>query len=213
MNGTPRVRADELRLVVVTDSLHGGIDELARRAAAAVRGGATMITLRLPGEAPRILADATRALRAAAPGVPLLVSDRVDVALAVDADGVHVGADSLRAAVVRSFAPAGLIIGASLGGIDDVARVTGADFVAIGPVFPTTVGSSDDRTIGLERFVELARACDVPAVAVGGVSPSNAGALMAAGAAGVAVISALFGAEDPMRAAQELRSSLDASGR
>lgn len=213
MNGTPRVPADALRLIAVTDSLHGGIHELARRAAAAVEGGATMITLRLPGEAPRILADAARALRSATPGIPLLVSDRIDVALAVDADGVHVGADGLRAAVVRKFVPDGLIIGASLGGADDVGCVAGADFVAIGPVFPATMTPGDATSIGVEGFVELARACGLPAVAVGGVSPSNAGALVSAGAAGVAVISALFGANDPTHAARELRAALDASGR
>ena len=87
MSGTPRLRADALRLVAVTDSLSGGMDGLARRAAAAVEGGATMLTLRLPEESARTLSEVARALRRAAPRVPLLVSDRVDVALAVDADG------------------------------------------------------------------------------------------------------------------------------
>lgn len=213
MNDAPRVGADTLRLVAVTDSLSGGIDSLAHRAAAAVAGGATMLTLRLPDESPRTLADIARALRAAVPGTPLLVSDRVDVALAVSADGVHVGANDLPASAVRRFAPTQFIIGASVGGMDEVSRADGADFVAIGPVFAASASGAAGTMMGIERFSELARACRVPAIAVGGVTPQNAGALMTAGAAGVAVISALFGAEDPASAAHALRAAVDASGR
>ena len=171
-----------------------------------------MLTVRLPDESARTLAEAARALRAAAPTVPLLVSDRVDVALAVEADGVHLGSSGLSAACVRRFAPQRLIIGASVGSDDDVARSAGADFVAIGPVFSATVVAGQSEPLGIERFIELAARCQLPAVAVGGVTPTNATALMAAGAAGAAVINALLGADDPMHAARELRSSLDASG-
>ena len=213
MSAPPRVSSHALRLVAVTDSLGGGIDGLARRAAAAVTGGATMLTLRLPEESPRMLAEIARALRTAAPGVPLLVSDRVDVALAVNADGVHVGANDLSASVVRRFAPERFIIGASIGTMDEVARAGGADFVAIGPVFAASSSGSDHVTMGVEQFSDVARACGVPAIAVGGVAPHNAGALMTAGASGVAVISALFGADDPATAARALRAAVDASGR
>lgn len=212
MSATPRLRADALRLVAVTDSLSGGVEGLARRAAAAVAGGATMLTLRLPEESARTLTEVARALRRVAPSVPLLVSDRVDVALAVNADGVHVGGSDLPASVVRRFAPS-LIIGASVGAAEDVSRSEGADFVAIGPVFAATGSGGTGATMGVARFSELARHCGVPAIAVGGVAPENAGALMAAGAAGVAVISALFGADDPASAARALRAAVDASGR
>ena len=212
MSVRPRVRAEVLRLVAVTDSLRGGIDGLARRAAAAVAGGATMLTLRLPDESARTLAEAARALRAAAPTVPLLVSDRVDVALAVEADGVHLGSSGLSAGCVRLFAPERLIFGASVGSEDEVPHAAGADFVAIGPVFSSSIVAGRGESIGIERFAELATECQLPAVAVGGVAPANAAALMAAGAAGVAVINALLGADDPMHAARVLRSALDASG-
>jgi thiamine-phosphate pyrophosphorylase len=213
MSTTPRLRADALRLVAVTDSLSGGIDGLARRAAAAVEGGATMLTLRLPEESARTLTEVARALRKAAPGVPLLVSDRVDVALAVNADGVHVGGSDLPAAVVRRFAPSSMVIGASVGAADEVSRSDGADFVAIGPVFAASGSAGAGTTMGVARFSELARLCGVPAIAVGGVAPENVGDLMAAGAVGVAVISALFGADDPTRAARALRAAVDANGR
>jgi thiamine-phosphate pyrophosphorylase len=213
MTNAGRVPAGALRLVAVTDSLHGGVEELARRGSAAVAGGATMLTLRLPGESPRVLAEAARALMSTTAGVPLLVSDRVDVALAVGAAGVHVAPDDLPATAVRRFAPDGFIIGASVGAADQVGNAAGADFVAIGPVFSATGGATSrvEGAIGIGGFGELWKACGLPAVAIGGVSPTNIGSLLAAGAAGVAVISALFGADDPMSAARALRSSLDAS--
>jgi thiamine-phosphate pyrophosphorylase len=212
MSGMPRVHAGVLRLVAVTDSLSGGIDGLAHRATAAVAGGATMLTLRLPDESPRTLAEIARALRAAAPHVPLLVSDHVDVALAVDADGAHVGANDLPASAVRRFVPDRFIIGASIGAMDEVSRAEGADFVAIGAVFAASASGGEHSMMGVARFSDLARACGLPAIAVGGITPQNAGALMAAGAAGVAVISALFGADDPESAARALRAAVDASG-
>lgn len=206
------VSADALRLVAITDSLRDGIDGLAERAAAAVRGGATMVQLRLPDESARIMADAARALRRAVPAVPLLVVDRADVALATEADGVHLGSDGIAPAALRRVVPEGFVIGVSVGSDDDVARTAGADYAGIGPVF-VAGGSGVAPALGLERFRSLAERCGgVPVVAIGGIAPDTVDAAMAAGASGVAVISALFGAADPMRAARALRSALDASG-
>ena len=215
MSERARVSTSALRLVAVTDSLHDGIDGLTRRVLAAVTGGATMITLRLPGESARVLADVARSLLAAAPEVPLLVSGRVDVALAVNAVGTHLGSEDLPAEVVRRIAPDRFVIGVSIGSADDVVRGAGADFAAIGPVFSATRLDSApaDTSLGTEGFAALARRSAVPVVAIGGVSPANAAALVSAGAAGVAVISALVGASDPMSAARVLRASLDASER
>jgi thiamine-phosphate pyrophosphorylase len=196
-----------LRLVAITDSLRDGIDGLVGRAAAAVDGGATMLQLRLLDETARTLVEVARALRRAVPSVPLLLNDRADVALAADADGVHVGNDDLAPALLRGVVPARFIIGVSVGAEDEVARASGADYVGIGPVFAADVGMA----IGVARFAELARLCGVPAVAVGGISPENAASVLEAGASGVAVISALFAAPDPMRAARAFRSVLGAS--
>lgn len=206
------VDAAALRLVAITDSLRDGIDGLAGRAAAAVLGGATMVQLRLPDESPRTLAEAARALRRAVPTVPLLVVDRADVALATGADGVHVASDGILASALRRVVPDGFIIGVSVGTDDEIGRVPGADYVGIGPVF-TAPGSGAGTAIGLARFRMLAERSGLPAVAIGGIVPETVGAVVAAGASGVAVISALFGAADPMLAARALRSALDASGR
>lgn len=200
-----------LRLVAITDSLRDGIDGLAARAQRAVLGGATMIQLRLEDQSPRMLVDIARALRAAAPEVPLVVNARADVALAAGAQGVHVGVDDVSPEALRRILPAGMIIGASVGAEGDIDRAASADYVGIGPVFGAGMRSDAGTAMGVVRFGELARLCGLPAIAVGGVSVDNAGAVMAAGASGIAVISALLSSPDPTQRARALRAALDAS--
>ncbi len=202
-----------LRLIAITDSLRDGIDGLVARAVAAVAGGATMLQLRLTDESPRTLVTAARALRLAAPTVPLVVNGRADVALAAGAQGVHTGVDDLSPAALRRLLPPPFIIGASVGDEVDAPRAHGgaADYVGIGPVFGTGRGDAG-VAIGVERFEALARLCGVPAVAIGGLTTDTAGAVMRAGASGIAVINAIFGADDPTLRARALRSALDASG-
>ena len=205
--------ASSVRLIAITDSLRDGPRGLALRAAAAALGGATMIQLRLKEESARSLVEIARIILATVPDVPLVVNDRADVALAAGAAGVHVGVGDLAPALLRRVVPPGFIIGASVGSDDEVARADGADYVGIGPVFATGSKSDAGDAIGCDRFAELARRCAVPAVAIGGITSERVGEVMTAGASGVAVISALFGASDPTFAAREIRSALDASGR
>jgi thiamine-phosphate pyrophosphorylase len=202
-----------VRLIAITDSLRDGPRGLALRAAAAVFGGATMIQLRLKEESARSLVEIARSIQAMAPDVPLVVNDRADVALAAGAAGVHVGVDDLAPALLRRVVPPGFIIGASVGSEDEVARAAGADYVGIGPVYATGSKADAGAAIGVARFAELARRCGVPAVAIGGITSDRVAEVVAAGASGVAVISALFGASDPTQAARAIRSALDASGR
>ena len=202
-----------LRLIAITDSLRDGIDSLTSRARSAVLGGTTMIQLRLKDETPRTLVAVARAIRLAVPQVPLLINDRADVAMAAGADGVHVGVDDLSPAALRRVLPENFFIGASVGDESEIARSIGADYVGIGPVYGTGSKTDAGVAIGIARFGELARLCGRPAVAIGGVSVTNAGEVMAAGANGIAVISALFGADDPMLAARALHDAQDASGR
>jgi len=201
-----------VRLIAITDSLRDGPRGLALRAAAAVAGGATMLQLRLKEESARSLVEIARTIQTMAPEVPLIINDRADVALAAGAAGVHVGVDDLSPALLRRVAPAGFIIGASVGSDDEVARAAGADYVGIGPVFATGSKADAGAAIGPERFAELARRCGLPAVAIGGITSERVPAVLSAGAAGVAVISALFGASDPTIAARAIRDALDASG-
>ena len=204
-----------LRLIAITDSLHDGIAGLAARVRLAALGGATMMQLRLPDESPRTLVAVARALLRAVPHVPLVVNARADIALAVGAAGVHVGVDDMSPAALRRILPPASIIGASVGDDVDVARARGADYVAIGPVYGSSRradASTAGTAIGVARFADLARRCGVPAVAIGGVAAENAGAVMLAGASGIAVVSALLSSADPMLAARVLRAAQDASG-
>jgi len=202
-----------IRLIAITDSLRDGPRGLALRAAAAVFGGATMIQLRLKEESARSLVEIARALQAMVPDVPLVVNDRADVALAAGLAGVHVGVDDLAPALLRRVVPPGFIIGASVGSDDEVARAVGADYVGIGPVYVTGSKADAGAAIGAARFAELAKCCGLPAVAIGGITSERVPDVMKAGASGVAVISALFGASDPTVAARAIRSAVDASER
>ena len=202
-----------VRLIAITDSLRDGPRGLALRAAAAVAGGATMLQLRLKDESARTLVEIARTIQAMSPEVPLIINDRADVALAAGAAGVHVGVDDLSPALLRRVVPPGFIIGASVGSDDEVARAAGADYVGIGPVFTTGSKSDAGAAIGPTRFGELARRCGLPAVAIGGITSERVADVLSAGAAGIAVISALFGAPDPTTAARAIRNALDATGR
>jgi Thiamine monophosphate synthase len=208
----PRFDRAALRLIAITDTLRDGIPGLTARAKQAVAGGATMVQLRLPDESPRLLVEVARALRMAVPDVPLLVHERADVAMAAGAHGVHLNVDGVPAAALRRFAPAGFIIGASVGDETECGRAVDADYVGIGPVFAATGRPDAISAIGLARFSALAQRCGVPAVAIGGITTTNASSVMRVGAAGVAVISALFSSADPTRAARDLRAALDATG-
>jgi thiamine-phosphate pyrophosphorylase len=193
-----------LTVLAITDDLRDGRDGLVARAAAAARGGATMIQLRLKREDPWVLVEVARALVQVLP-VPVIVNDRCDVAIAAGAAGVHLGADDLPVAAARRIAPAGFIIGVSVGSEEEVAGAAGADYVGIGPVFPTASKADAGPAIGVAGLDRLRRLTGLPAVAIGGVTPENAREALAAGASGVAVIRAIFGAPDPERAARALR--------
>jgi thiamine-phosphate pyrophosphorylase len=200
-------------LIAITDSLRDGVEGLAMRAFAAVRGGATMVHLRLADESALTLFEAARAIRSVMPLVPLIVNARFDVALAAGADGVHLGVDDLSAAAVRGATPPEFLIGVSVATAEEAERVAAADYVGIGPVFGAGGTEGGTTPLGPDGFTALAERCGKPAVAIGGIDASNAAAVMAAGAAGIAVISALFGSRDPAVAARALRDAQASSGR
>jgi thiamine-phosphate pyrophosphorylase len=213
VRSAPSFDPKTVRLIAITDSLRDGPRGLALRAAAAVAGGATMLQLRLKEESARSLVEIARTIQAMVPEVPLVINDRADVALAAGAAGVHVGVDDLSPALLRRVVPPGFIIGASVGSDEEVARAAGADYVGIGPVFVTGSKADAGAAIGPDRFGELARRCGLPAVAIGGITSERVAPVLAAGASGVAVISALFGASDPTVAARAIRDALAANER
>ena len=195
-----------LALVAITDDLRDGIVGLTGRAAAAVRGGATMVQLRLKHASGRELVEVARRLVETLP-VPVVVNDRADVALAVGAAGVHLGVDDLPVAAVRAIAPAGFVVGASFGTEEELRHARGADYVGIGPIFGTTSKVDAGDAIGVAGFARLCALGGMPALAIGGLTAENAAPLRQAGAAGIAVIRAVMGEADPEAAARALRQA------
>ncbi len=196
-----------LRLVAITDNVRDGQVGLIARASAAVEGGATSIQLRLKDVAARDLVGVARELIKAV-GVPVFVNDRVDVAIAAGAVGVHLGADDIPVAAARAITPPGFLIGASVGNDDEVPMCQGADYVGVGPVFTTKSKDDAGSAIGLAELSRLSAATGLPAVAIGGITPDNARSTIDSGAIGIAVISSVFGSTDPMSAARALVSAI-----
>ncbi len=207
---------DRLLLHVLTDRAlsRGRTDP--EVAAAALAGGATVVQLRgktLSGaelvRAGRQLRDLTRVH-----GGLLIVNDRVDVALAVDADGAHVGQDDLLARDARRLLGPDRLLGVSARSVEEAVRAQrdGADYIGFGPVFSTTTKEDAGAPSGLDELRRASRAVAIPVVAIGGITPHNAGLVRAAGAAGVAVISAVVGAPDIAEATRTLRRAIEGDG-
>lgn len=209
----------DLRLYALIDPAVAGGHALADLAAA-IAPHTTLVQLRDKHGSTRAMIAEARALEAAlAPhGVPLLINDRVDVALAAQADGVHIGQDDMPVEDARLLLGKTAIIGLSVKSVQqaEAAPLDLLDYVAIGGVYGTTSKDNTAAPIGLSgltRIVEVIRArkAGFPICAIAGIDAANAADVIAAGSDGVAVISALSLAPDPAKAAQELRGVVDAA--
>jgi thiamine-phosphate pyrophosphorylase len=210
----------DLRLYALLDPERAGGHELAELGREVAAGGATLVQLRDKHGSTRRLIAETRAIKAAlaSSGVPVLVNDRVDVALAAGADGVHVGQDDMPAADARRLLGPAAVIGLSVKTIAqaEAAPLEALDYVCVGGVFVTTSKDNVAAPIGLAGLKTIlavlrGRAPDFPVGAIAGIDETNAGEVVDAGADGVAVISALSLARDPAGAAQRLRGMIDRS--
>ncbi|MDF2096392.1 thiamine phosphate synthase [Aquibaculum arenosum] len=184
--------------------------------ARALAGGATLVQLRDKEASDHDMLALGEALiplcRAAR--VPLIVNDRLDVALALGADGLHLGQDDDEAAAARARLGEDRILGVSAANAAELARVPlyAVDYIGVGPVFATSSKPDAGEAIGLEGVAAMRRLTDKPLVGIGGISTDRATAVIEAGANGVAVVSAIGGAEDPAQAARRLRDAVkDAS--
>ncbi len=203
-----RVRA-ALAVVAITDNLRDGVDGLVERCIAAERGGVTMLQVRLKEATSRELLRVTRALVGAL-SIPVLVNDRVDIALAARAAGAHLGGSDLPLAVARAMVPQDFWLGASLGSAAELIELDSADYAGIGPVLATPSKQDAGAALGVTGAVHLARQAARPAVAIGGVDASNSIILVSAGFDGVSVIRAVLSQPDPEVAARTLRAAVDA---
>lgn len=201
-------------LYVVTDEgLSRGLSH-ARIAELAVAGGADIIQLRDKDISGRDLFLAAREIReiTTRAGALFVVNDRLDIALASGADGVHLGQDDLPLSAARSLAPRPFIIGISVESVREAVKAEeeGADYVGVGPVFPT--GSKHDAgpSLGTGRIREIRAAVSVPVIAIGGINGENVREIIREGADGAAVISAVVSQDDIPQAARSLRAVIKA---
>lgn len=217
--GKMRERLRELvRLYVLTDrGLARGRpeDEVVRRA---IAGGATMVQLRGKQLSTLQLLEAARAVRRVTEeaGVPFIVNDRVDIALAAEADGVHVGhigQEDLPPDVARRLLGPAPLVGVSVATPDEarLAEQLGADYVSVGPVYETAAKPDAGPSVGLERVRAVRAATRLPLVAIGGITAATAGDVIRAGADGIAVISAVVAVDDIAAAARRLREAIEAA--
>lgn len=199
--------AAQLRLLLIADhALFRGRDPVSL-CHSAVRGGVTAIQLRWKDGAPRAQVELARRLRDALP-VPLFVNDRPDIALASGAAGVHLGADDLPVGLTRSIAPAGFLIGASVGDDAEAAASAGCDYAGIGPWRPSATKPDAGQALGHEVAARLiAAVAPVPAVLIGGILPPDVVEAWRLGAAGVAVGAGILGMDDVERAAAAYREA------
>ncbi len=198
--------------MLVTDrSLASDPDDLVRRIAAAIAGGVNAVQVREKDLPDAELLDLTRRIVAVAAGRAFVsVNGRPNVALAAGADAVHAGEDALPVRSLKRALRGRLLVGRSVHDLAGAAAAAsdGADYLVLGTIFPSR-SHPDGETGGVERIRLVAAAVDLPVIAIGGISAANVDEVVHAGAAGVAVISAILGQPNPETAAMQLRQALD----
>lgn len=202
----------DLGLYLVADSGLCGTRGVVPTVVAAVRGGVTVVQVREPEATTRELCELAEAVRdaLAGTGVPLMVNDRLDVALAVGAQGVHLGQSDLPATQARRIGGPDLLIGLSVSRAEETVEAEAlppgtVDYLGLGPVNATPTKPLAAPPLGLDGIARVRANTSLPCVAIGGVGAANAADVRATGVAGIAVVSAICAAPDPEAAAAALR--------
>lgn len=205
----------DLRVYLVTDPVLIGDRNLVDVVVAAVEGGVTCVQLRDKRATADQLSDVWRRLRSALASydVPVLVNDRVDVAAAVEATGVHLGTTDERPATARDRLGSGAVIGWSVERLDQLGspQLAACSYLAVSPVWATPTKTDTTAPLGLAGVSAVRAGTHLPLVGIGGVDAERAGDVIRAGADGVAVVSAICAADDPEAAARKIRSAVDAA--
>lgn len=200
---------DQLLLYAVTDRAWVGRQTLLEQIEDALKGGVTIVQLREKELEPEaFVAEAVQVRELChRHGVPLIINDNVEVALKSNADGVHVGIEDAPVAEIRKRAGAHFIIGATAKTVEQArfAEISGADYLGVGAVFPSPTKKNAIR-ITKDQLKEICSSVSIPAVAIGGISLSNAREIQGGGMVGIAVVSAIFAADDIRSAAQQLKT-------
>ncbi len=212
---TPMRRKLDYTLYLATDRGTRDVDSFCGLLAACIENGATIIQYREKNATAREMMETGRRILEVTRryGVPLIINDRVDVMLALDADGVHVGPNDLPANVVRRLA-GGKIVGCSANNRERLraAEAADADYVGCGPVFATRTKLDTGGVLGAAGLRELASCAQLPVVGIGGIGPDNLTELEGTGVAGVCVISSVWHAPDPAAVVAQLRRCLRPGG-
>lgn len=198
-------------LYLVTDRGFLGQRDLARSVKEAILGGVTLVQLREKDVSSLdfyVLAQKVKAVTDHYQ-IPLIINDRLDIALAVGAAGLHVGQDDLPAAVARRILGPDKILGVSAARLEEALRAQeeGADYLGVGAVFPTAT-KDDVRRVAADELQKLKKAVTIPVVAIGGINEQNLPDLRETGIDGIAVVSAILNKEDIQKAAGDLRKLL-----
>lgn len=179
--------------------------------AEALRGGVTCVQLREKTADSRAFFERALLLKKLtdAHRVPFIINDRLDICLAVNAAGLHIGQSDLPASVARKFLPADRILGVSAHTVEEAkqAEQDGADYLGVGAVFPT-VTKKDAETVSIKVLKEICTAVRIPVVAIGGIDENNVEKLAGSGIAGIAVVSTIMSAKNPLEAAEQLKEKL-----
>ncbi len=203
-------QADCLRVYLVTDSALSQGRPLTEVVKAAVEGGVSCVQLREKTMSTRDFLDLALAVKQVLRpyNVPLIINDRLDVALACGADGVHLGQSDLPVAHARQLLPAHVFIGWSVESMRDVERAlhVPVDYLGVSPVFATPTKTDTQAPWGLDGLRRIRPMTSLPLVAIGGIHAGNALPVLQAGAQGLAVVSAICSADDPRQAAAQLKT-------
>jgi len=201
--------AGRLSAILVT-STEDDLDTTLGIAGRALQGGVTGIVVRRPRETAREVFEMTRRLRAATRRFDcrLIVSDRIDVALAADADGVHLGARSLPTQAARRILRPGMLLGRSVHSLDEAgqAEEAGADYLFLGPIFETH-SHAGEPVLGIPPYQEAVLRARIPVFAIGGIDAGNVAQVAAAGGPGAAAITAFYAVDDAADTARIFRNA------
>lgn len=193
---------------LVTDRRNKTDEEFLNIIEEAIKGGTTVVQLREKTASTKEFYDLALRVKEITSryGVPLLINDRIDIALAVDSEGVHIGQDDMPADIAREIIGEDKILGVSASTVEEAkkAEKDSADYIGSGAVFPTAT-KDDADSVSKEELKEIVDSIDIPVVAIGGIVVENASTLKDSGIAGFSVVSAIMSAEDPKEASKKLK--------
>ena len=193
---------------LVTDRRNKTDEEFLNIIEEAIKGGTTVVQLREKTASTKEFYDLALRVKEITSryGVPLLINDRIDIALAIDSEGVHIGQDDMPADIAREIIGEDKILGVSASTVEEAKKAENdsADYIGSGAVFPKAT-KDDADSVSKEELKEIVDSIDIPVVAIGGITVENASSLKDSGIAGFSVVSAIMSAEDPKEASKKLK--------